>query len=87
MNKCRNYSNGVRDKVYQLQLVVVEQAAEEIPHGEVEDTLEVRREDNLLLTSSVGNSSPAAALHSTSAFDRSSLRSTKAWILASIIVD
>jgi hypothetical protein len=39
------------------------------------------------LTSSLGNSSPVAALHSSSAFDRSTPHSTSAWILASVIVD
>jgi hypothetical protein len=41
MNGGQNYSDGVGDKVYQLQLVVVEQTAEEIPHREVEAALEV----------------------------------------------
>jgi hypothetical protein len=35
--------------MYQLQLVVVQQVAEEIPHGEVEAALEEGREENLLL--------------------------------------
>jgi hypothetical protein len=35
--------------MYQLQLVVVQQTAEEISRREVEAALEERREDNLLL--------------------------------------
>jgi hypothetical protein len=49
MNEGRHYSNEVEDKMYQLQLVVVQQAAEEVPHREVESVLEEGREDNLLL--------------------------------------
>jgi hypothetical protein len=41
MNESRNYNDGVRDKVYQLQLAVLEQTTEEIPHGEVEAALKV----------------------------------------------
>jgi hypothetical protein len=41
VNEGRNYSDGVRDKVYQLQLVVEELSVEEIPHGEVEAALEL----------------------------------------------
>jgi hypothetical protein len=39
------------------------------------------------LTSSLGNYSPAAALHSTSTFGRRSPQSIRAWIFASVIVD
>jgi hypothetical protein len=73
--------------MYQLQTVVVQQPTEEIPHREVEAALEEGGEDDLLLESSLGNCSPAAALHSTSTFGPSSPRSTSAWILASLIVD
>jgi hypothetical protein len=48
MNERREYGDGVGDKVYQLQLVVVEQTAKEIPHWEVEAALKVRCEDDLL---------------------------------------
>jgi hypothetical protein len=41
LDERRHYSDGVRDEVYQLQLVVVEQTTEEITHGKVEATLEV----------------------------------------------
>jgi hypothetical protein len=41
MDECRDYSNRVGNKVYQLQLVVVEQTTEEISHREVEAVLEV----------------------------------------------
>jgi hypothetical protein len=73
--------------VYQLQSVVVQKVAEEISRREVEAALEEGTEDDLLLTSSLGNPSQAAALHSTSVFGRSSPRSTSAWILASVMVD
>jgi hypothetical protein len=49
VNERRHYGNGVGNKVYQLQLVVVQKAAEEIPHGEVEAALEEGCKDNLLL--------------------------------------
>jgi hypothetical protein len=39
------------------------------------------------LTSLLGNYSPAAALHFTSTFGRSSPRTTKAWIFTSVIID
>jgi hypothetical protein len=49
MNEGQNHSDGVGDKVYQLQLVVVQQAAEETPHREVEAALEEGHEDDMLL--------------------------------------
>jgi hypothetical protein len=49
MDERRNYSDGVGDKMYQLQLVVKEKTLEEIPHREVEATLKVRYEDVLCL--------------------------------------
>jgi hypothetical protein len=49
MYKCRHYGNGVGNKVYQLQSVVVQQAAEEIPCGDVEAVLDEGSEDDLLL--------------------------------------
>jgi hypothetical protein len=40
MDKGQNYSDGVWNKVHQLQPVVVQQAAEEISRREVEAVLE-----------------------------------------------
>jgi hypothetical protein len=73
--------------VYQLQPVVVQQAAKKVSRWEVEAALKEGSQDACSFTSSLGNSSPAAALYSTSVFGRSSPRSTSAWILASVIVD
>jgi hypothetical protein len=44
-----NYSDGVGNKMYQLQPVVVQQAVEEIQCREVETTLEEGSKDDLLL--------------------------------------
>jgi hypothetical protein len=49
MDERRNDSNGVGNKMYQLQPVVVLQAAEEVSLREVEATLEEGSEDDLLL--------------------------------------
>jgi hypothetical protein len=49
MDEHRHYSNGVRDEMYQLQFVVEKETSEEISSGDVEATLEERREDDLLL--------------------------------------
>jgi hypothetical protein len=37
MDESRHYSDGVRNEVYQLQPVVVQQAAEEVSCREVEE--------------------------------------------------
>jgi hypothetical protein len=49
MDEGRNYSDGVGNKMYQPQPVVVHQAAEEISCREAEATLEEGSEDDLLL--------------------------------------
>jgi hypothetical protein len=49
MDEGRYYGDGVRNKMYQLQLVVKEKTLEEITHGEVEATLKERRKNDLLL--------------------------------------
>jgi hypothetical protein len=49
MDKGQNYTDGVRNKVYQLQPVVKQQASEEVSGREVEATLEEGSEDDLLL--------------------------------------
>jgi hypothetical protein len=67
--------------------VVVQQAAEEISHREVEAALEEGSKDDLLLDVLTRELFSVAALHSTSFFGRSSPRSTSTWILASVIVD
>jgi hypothetical protein len=87
MDEQRYYIDEVGDEMYQLQLVVEEKTPEEIPHRGVEAMLEERREDDLLLHTSVGNSSPTTAFHSTSAFGLSSARSTSDWIFTSVIID
>jgi hypothetical protein len=48
MDERRYYCDGVGNKMYQLHLVVEEETSEEIPGGDVEATLEERREDDLL---------------------------------------
>jgi hypothetical protein len=49
VNKRRHYGNGVGNKMYQLQFVVIQQTAEEVPRGEVEAALEEGSKDDLLL--------------------------------------
>jgi hypothetical protein len=49
MNKGQHDSYGIGNEIYQLQLVVIQQAAEEISHWEVEAALKEGREDDLLL--------------------------------------
>jgi hypothetical protein len=49
MDEGRNYSDKFGNKVYQLQPVVVQQAAEEVSRREVVATLEEGSEDDLLL--------------------------------------
>jgi hypothetical protein len=90
VDKGRHYSDSVGNEMYQLQLVVVQKTPEEVARGEVEATLKVRREDDLLLHVLGRELLPhrcPAVFHSTSTFGLSSPRSTKDWILASDIVD
>jgi hypothetical protein len=49
VNGSGNYGYGVGNEVYQLQLVVVHQPADEVPRWEVEAVLEEGCEDDLLL--------------------------------------
>jgi hypothetical protein len=49
VDESRHYSNGVTNEVYQLQSVVIQKAAEEISHWEIEAALEEGTEDDLLL--------------------------------------
>jgi hypothetical protein len=49
MDEGRHYSNGVGNKMYQLQPVVVQQAAEEVSRREVETVFEEETEDDMLL--------------------------------------
>jgi hypothetical protein len=82
-----DYSNGVRNEVYQLQSVVVQKAADEISRREVEAALEEGTEDDLLLDVLARELFPSVGPPLTSVFGRSSPQSTSAWILASVIVD
>jgi hypothetical protein len=54
--------------MYQLQTIVVQQPMEEVPRWEVEPRSKKEAKTTCSLTSSLANCSPAAALHSTSAF-------------------
>jgi hypothetical protein len=87
MNKGQHYSYGVGDKIYKLQVVVVQQASEEIPHGEVESALEEGRKYDLLLNIFARELLPSRGPPLHPPFGRSSPWSTKAWIFASFIVD
>jgi hypothetical protein len=49
VNKRPYYGNGVWNKMYQLQTVVVQQPMEEVSRREVEAALEEGGEDDLLL--------------------------------------
>jgi hypothetical protein len=73
--------------MYHLQLVVVQQATEEIPQRRLKPCSKKDAKMTCSLMSSVGNNSPVAAFHSTYAFGQSSLRSPKAWIFTSVIMD
>jgi hypothetical protein len=48
MDKRRHYSDRVGDKVYQPQLVVVQETSEEVVDGHIEPALEEGGEDDLL---------------------------------------
>jgi hypothetical protein len=87
MNESRHYSNGVRNKVYQLQSVVVQKAAEENSCWEIEAALEEGTEDNLLLDVLARELFPSGSPPLPSVFSRSSPWSTSAWSLASVIID
>jgi hypothetical protein len=49
MDEQRYCSNGVRNEVYQLQLVVVQETSKDVVSGHIEPTLEEGGEDDLLL--------------------------------------
>jgi hypothetical protein len=85
MDEQRYCSNVVRNEVYQLQLVVVQETSKEVVSGHIEPTLEEGGEDDRSLSSSVGNASPVGAFHSISALDLSSPCYTSAWIFSSFI--
>jgi hypothetical protein len=87
MDEGGHYSDGIGDEVYQLQAVVVQKHPEEVADGDIEPALEVGSEDDLLLSSSVGNNSAVGAFHSNSAFGLNSTWSTRAWICSSVIFD
>jgi hypothetical protein len=73
--------------MYQLQLVVVQQTAEEVPRREVEAALEEGCEDDLLLDVLARELLPSGSPPLHLRLRRSNPRSTRAWILALVIVD
>jgi hypothetical protein len=73
--------------MYQLQLVAVQQAAKEIPYGEVEAALEEGCEDNLLLDVFGREPLPNCGLPLHLFLWPEQPRTTKAWIFISVIVD